>query len=161
MGGLFMDEIILETFIQEDEKDNSCTLVAIQLQTFPPILVSLGSSCKSNCKIGWLHIPKFLLMNSWEHGFMFPPPLQKAIDIICIHLISTKYQQFLINKLLCKFVDVGQHFKNVQIHIFVNYVNKGTFSLEQWIQMMMKFQEHRKQRFHISYSTMAPHLHDQ
>jgi hypothetical protein len=45
---------------------------------------------------------------------MFPPPLQKAFNIFCIHLITTKYQQFSTNKLFYKFVGANHHLKNVQ-----------------------------------------------
>ncbi len=45
-----------------------------------------------------------------------------------------KYQQFLINKLLCRFVSIDHHFKNVQTLIFINYISKGTFNLKQWMQ---------------------------
>ncbi len=75
---------------------------------------------------------------------MFPPPLQREFDIFYIHLMFTKYQQFLVNKLLCRFVGVGHHLKNVQVTIYINYVNKEIFSFKQWMQMMIKLQEHKK-----------------
>jgi hypothetical protein len=39
---------------------------------------------------------------------MFPPQLQKEFDIFYIHSMFTKYQQFLVNKFLCRFVGVGE-----------------------------------------------------
>jgi hypothetical protein len=75
---------------------------------------------------------------------MFPPPFQREFDIFYIHLMFTKYQQFLVNKLLCRFVGVGHHLKNVQVPIYINYVNKEILSFKQWMQMMIKLQEHKK-----------------
>ncbi len=66
--------------------------------------------------------------NNWEHGFTISPPLQMAFDIFCIHLIFMNYQQFLIKKLFCRFTHVSNHFKNVQVSIFINFINKRTFS---------------------------------
>ncbi len=80
---------------------------------------------------------------------MFPPPPQGAFDIFCIHLIFTKYQQFLVNKLLCRFIGGNHHLKHVQIPMFINFVSKGTFKLEQWMQMIIRLQEHRNYKFPI------------
>jgi hypothetical protein len=47
---------------------------------------------------------------------MFPPPLQKAFDTFCIHLISMKYQQALLSVHWCqipspKFMELHQFCK--------------------------------------------------
>jgi hypothetical protein len=44
------------------------------------------------------------IVNSWDHGFMFPPPFQRALDFFPIHLIFWKYQQILIDKLFHRFI---------------------------------------------------------
>jgi hypothetical protein len=36
--------------------------------------------------------------------------------------ISIKYQQFLINKLLCKFTSANHHVKKVQTFVFINFI---------------------------------------
>ncbi len=70
-----------------------------------------------------------------------------------ISFVSTWYLQYMNilkkKKLFYRFISVNHHLNNLQVVIFINFVNKGIFSLEQWMQMMIKFQEHRKQGFPI------------
>jgi hypothetical protein len=54
-------------------------------------------------------------------------------------------------KLFCRFTNVDHHLKNVQIVIFITFVNKKTFSFKQWMQMIIRFQKHRKWRFLIKF----------
>ncbi len=87
--------------------------------------------------------------NIWEHRLAFPPPLQRAFDVFCIHLKFVKYHQLSIDKLLCKLANACHHLKNIQIIAFIKFINKRTFSLRQWMQMVITFQKDRKQRFPI------------
>jgi hypothetical protein len=81
-----------------------------------------------------------------------PPPLQRTFDIFCIHLIFMKYQQFLTNKLLCRFASIDHHSKNVQTPIFIKYISKGNFNLKQWMQ---DFKNIGNKDFLSSFSVMA------
>lgn len=72
------------------------------------------------------------------------------------YLLYSKYQQFFVNKLLCRFISLEHHFKNVQVLNFINFVRKGTFNLKQWIQLMIKLQEHRKQTLSYVLVRIAP-----
>jgi hypothetical protein len=61
---------------------------------------------------------------------MFFPPLQKALDVLSIHLKFVKYHQFFIYRLFYKLMGACHHFKNIQTIVFIRLINKGTFNLK-------------------------------
>lgn len=61
---------------------------------------------------------------------MFRTPLQKTLDVFHMDLTLSKYQQFPINKLFCKFIDPYKHLKDIQTIILINVIKKRTISLK-------------------------------
>jgi hypothetical protein len=95
----------------------------------------------------------FLLVSIWELTVPNICLAKKSIvgNMVscCLHhskghyqsLASTKYLQNINNsqltRFLCKFINVDHHLKNVQVVIFINFINIRTFNLKQWMQMMI------------------------
>jgi hypothetical protein len=61
---------------------------------------------------------------------MFPSPLQKTLDVFHMDLTLSKYQQFPIDKLFCKFINPYKHLKDIQTIILINIINKKNYQLE-------------------------------
>ncbi len=75
-----------------------------------------------------------------KHGFMFCPPLKRALDFLGINLVTFENQHFLFNKFCCQYTCVGGLLKNIQIRICIYYLICPTnFRFYHWVKIMITF----------------------
>ncbi len=80
--------------------------------------------------------------NYGKHGFIFLPPLKGTFDLLHIHLIRLKNQQFSFNKLFCYFYIPCCHLKKIQNYCrHPLFVSKTIIRFYQWMQMIIRFHE--------------------
>jgi hypothetical protein len=57
--------------------------------------------------------------NNWKQRFMFSPPLQKTLNVLCINLVPLEHFQFPIHQFLGWLIGPNYYFKNVKTRILI------------------------------------------